>query len=345
MPCDNCGERLGVPVVQGVIEGLQGRERALEARVGAFRAAVTRIGPEAEPAQSDLLYVGSSRGEDCRGGANPVGRTVVASDRCGRSRRKGAAVNAESHRRPARKIVTHHRMPECGLRPLTLLPRPRARSRSPPAAAALSESRGRQRTGGLWRYSAKPREELALLGILDRESRVDDVAMSTRRRERSDDMFIRTRMGVSVDGFVATPDGVPVFVVMPGFVPHESYDWPAFDEQIDAVVLGRVRPRRGAGGQHVALAGQAGLRPHLTACSRRRPGRGRRRRTEPAGGCSSDCEPRACHATRSCSGDARPCTLSSRSAQSTGSSCSSFPSSWAKASPSHCPARQCGGWS
>jgi hypothetical protein len=62
-------------------------------------------------------------------------------------------------------------------------------------------------------------------------------------------------------------------------------------------------------------------------------------------GCSSDCEPRACHATRSCSGDARPCTLSSRSAQSTGSSCSSFPSSWAKASPSHCPARQCGGWS
>ena len=53
-------------------------------------------------------------------------------------------------------------------------------------------------------------------------------------------MFIRTRMGVSVDGFVATPDGVPVFVVMPGFVPHESYDWPAFDEQIDAVVLGRV---------------------------------------------------------------------------------------------------------
>ena len=53
-------------------------------------------------------------------------------------------------------------------------------------------------------------------------------------------MLIRTRTGVSVDGFIATPDGVPVFVVMPGFVPHESYGWPEFDEQIDAVVLGRV---------------------------------------------------------------------------------------------------------
>lgn len=53
-------------------------------------------------------------------------------------------------------------------------------------------------------------------------------------------MLIRTRVGVSVDGFIATPDGIPVFVVMPHFVPHESYGWPEFDEQIDAVVLGRV---------------------------------------------------------------------------------------------------------
>jgi hypothetical protein len=53
-------------------------------------------------------------------------------------------------------------------------------------------------------------------------------------------MRIRTRTGVSVDGFIATPNRVPAFVVMPGFVPHESYGWPEFDEQIDAVVLGRV---------------------------------------------------------------------------------------------------------
>jgi dihydrofolate reductase len=53
-------------------------------------------------------------------------------------------------------------------------------------------------------------------------------------------MLIRTRMGVSVDGFIATPDGVPVFVVMPDFAPHTSYDWPEFDDEIDAVLLGRV---------------------------------------------------------------------------------------------------------
>ena len=60
-------------------------------------------------------------------------------------------------------------------------------------------------------------------------------------------MLIRTRMGVSVDGFIATPDGTPAFVVMPDFVPHESYGWPEFDEQIDAVVLGRVALDAGLG--------------------------------------------------------------------------------------------------
>jgi hypothetical protein len=33
-------------------------------------------------------------------------------------------------------------------------------------------------------------------------------------------MQIRTRMGISVDGFIATTDGLPAFLAMPGFVPH-----------------------------------------------------------------------------------------------------------------------------
>jgi hypothetical protein len=44
-------------------------------------------------------------------------------------------------------------------------------------------------------------------------------------------MRIRTRMGVSVDGFIATPDGLPAFLAMPDFVPHSSYGWPEFNEQ------------------------------------------------------------------------------------------------------------------
>jgi hypothetical protein len=53
-------------------------------------------------------------------------------------------------------------------------------------------------------------------------------------------MLIRTRLGLSVDGFIATPDGLPAFLAMPDFVPHSSYDWQQFNEQIDAVVMGRV---------------------------------------------------------------------------------------------------------
>ena len=50
-------------------------------------------------------------------------------------------------------------------------------------------------------------------------------------------MLLRTRTGISVDGFIATADGVPM---MPDFVPHESHGWPEFDAEIDAVVVGRV---------------------------------------------------------------------------------------------------------
>lgn len=53
-------------------------------------------------------------------------------------------------------------------------------------------------------------------------------------------MLVRTRMGVSIDGYIATPDDLPAFVAMPGFVPHGSYDWPTFSKQCEAVVMGRV---------------------------------------------------------------------------------------------------------
>jgi dihydrofolate reductase len=60
-------------------------------------------------------------------------------------------------------------------------------------------------------------------------------------------MQIRTRLGISVDGFIATPDGRPAFLAMPDFVPHGSYDWPAFNAEIDAVVMGRVPLDAGLG--------------------------------------------------------------------------------------------------
>lgn len=60
-------------------------------------------------------------------------------------------------------------------------------------------------------------------------------------------MQIRTRMAVSLDGFVATPDGLPAWLAMPDFVPGESYGYPEFSEQIEAVVMGRTTFEPAAG--------------------------------------------------------------------------------------------------
>jgi dihydrofolate reductase len=53
-------------------------------------------------------------------------------------------------------------------------------------------------------------------------------------------MLIRMHTGASLDGFAATPDGVPAFDAMPDFVPGESYGAREFIEQCVAVVVGRT---------------------------------------------------------------------------------------------------------
>jgi dihydrofolate reductase len=53
-------------------------------------------------------------------------------------------------------------------------------------------------------------------------------------------MMIRTRMGISVDGFVATGDGWPVLLQLPTFVGRESHGQPEFLDQIAAVAMGRT---------------------------------------------------------------------------------------------------------
>jgi dihydrofolate reductase len=53
-------------------------------------------------------------------------------------------------------------------------------------------------------------------------------------------MQIRMHTGVSLDGFAATPDGVPALDVMPDFVPGQSHGLPDFIEQCVAVVVGRA---------------------------------------------------------------------------------------------------------
>jgi dihydrofolate reductase len=51
---------------------------------------------------------------------------------------------------------------------------------------------------------------------------------------------IRTRMCISLDGYVTTPDGWPVQLADPAFVPGESYGFPEFQKQVEAVLMGRT---------------------------------------------------------------------------------------------------------
>ncbi|HTU08114.1 MAG TPA: dihydrofolate reductase family protein [Trebonia sp.] len=52
-------------------------------------------------------------------------------------------------------------------------------------------------------------------------------------------MRIKARMGMSVDGYVATTDGLPSLIMAEGFVPGESHGYPEFIDGCDAVVMGR----------------------------------------------------------------------------------------------------------
>jgi hypothetical protein len=52
-------------------------------------------------------------------------------------------------------------------------------------------------------------------------------------------MLIKSRMGISADGFVSTTESVPAIAVAPGFEPAVSHGYPEFIEGCDAVVMGR----------------------------------------------------------------------------------------------------------
>jgi dihydrofolate reductase len=53
-------------------------------------------------------------------------------------------------------------------------------------------------------------------------------------------MQIRTRMCMSADGYVTTPDGWPVQLADPVFSPGRSYGFPEFQKRCDAVLMGRT---------------------------------------------------------------------------------------------------------
>ena len=53
-------------------------------------------------------------------------------------------------------------------------------------------------------------------------------------------MQIRTRLSMSADGYVTTPDGWPALVADPAFVSGQSHGFPEFQKTLDAVLMGRT---------------------------------------------------------------------------------------------------------
>jgi len=53
-------------------------------------------------------------------------------------------------------------------------------------------------------------------------------------------MKIHTHIGVSIDGYISTPDGYPAVLAMPAFAPGRSHGFPEFIERCGAVVMGRT---------------------------------------------------------------------------------------------------------
>lgn len=53
-------------------------------------------------------------------------------------------------------------------------------------------------------------------------------------------MRIRTKVGMSLDGYMATTEGIPVHGTLPSFVPGESHGLGEFLQEIDAVIVGRT---------------------------------------------------------------------------------------------------------
>jgi dihydrofolate reductase len=53
-------------------------------------------------------------------------------------------------------------------------------------------------------------------------------------------MQIRTRLSMSADGYVTTPDGWPALIADPAFVSGKSHGFPEFQQTCEAVLMGRT---------------------------------------------------------------------------------------------------------
>lgn len=68
----------------------------------------------------------------------------------------------------------------------------------------------------------------------------ENVAREQETTPKETIMQIRTHIGVSLDGIMGTPDGIPAWEAMPTFVPGQSHGYSEFIAQCEAIVIGRT---------------------------------------------------------------------------------------------------------
>ena len=74
-------------------------------------------------------------------------------------------------------------------------------------------------------------------------------------RKRDQQMQIRTRLSISADGYVTTPDGWPALVADPDFVPGRTHGWADVPAQLRGRADGADHVRAGARRRPLAVAG------------------------------------------------------------------------------------------
>src|SRR6516165_9810390 len=88
-------------------------------------------------------------------------------------------------------------------------------------------------------------------------------------------MQILTRMCISLDGYLTTPEGWPVQLADPNFSP-QGYGFAEFQKTLDAVLMGRTTPGRHARPHHRRKRPRDAAEPTASVTPRwRRPPRRR----------------------------------------------------------------------
>src|SRR5919201_1535137 len=117
---------------------------------------------------------------------------------------------------------------------MTLYSSPRSRCKAPGQRTTRGNRSSPCPSGGQPHVLESPKQRIV------RSLNVMSLVVQVHGLVRSQQMTIRTRMSMILDGCVTTPDGRPVQLADPTFVPGKSHGFPEFQASCEAVLMGRT---------------------------------------------------------------------------------------------------------